>query len=263
MQGRSIVVTRALHQAEALAAPLRQRGAEVHFYPCIAIVPPAETLPLDNALRDLAAGAFDWLVLTSANSALILGQRLSTLGITPAGGLALACVGPATAWMAEKLLDLRACIVPEEYVAEALIEVLKPSLPARVLILQAENARPVLREELASAGTRISVVTAYRTVMGEGGVCLSALLTQGAVDAITFTSASTVQNCVRRLAAEHADVSLLAKSCLACIGPVTAQAVSELGLPVKVMPARHTIAGLVEELESYFHSCTPARRLSV
>lgn len=263
MRGKRIVVTRALHQAAELALPLKQRGAEVLLYPCIAIVPPEETLLLDNALRDLAAGAFDWLVLTSANAAPILSQRLSALGLVLPPGLALACVGAETARMTEQLLDLRARVTPEEYIAEGLVEALKPFLPARLLMLQAEKARPVLREGLASAGARVHAVTAYRTVLGEGGVHLSSLLKQGNVDAITFTSASTVQNCARRLAAEGADISLLAQSCLACIGPVTSQAVRDLGLPVRVTSVRHTIEGLVEELEIYFRLCASARLLSI
>lgn len=252
MQGKRIVITRALHQAGKLATLLTQRGAEVLSYPCIAIVPPGETLELDSALQDMARGTFDWLVLTSANAAMILDQRLKTLGLTPASSVALACVGPATAQAAEILLGLQTKVLPEEYVAEALVEVLRPTLPARVLLLQAERARPVLREQLAEAGATITAVATYRTVTGEGGVHLSMLLKKRQVDAITFTSASTVQNCVRRLAAEKADISLLADICLACIGPATAQAIWELALPVGIMPAEHTIESLVDELETYF-----------
>jgi len=263
MQGKRIVVTRALHQAGELSALLSQRGAEVLLYPCIAIVPPRDTAQLDNAVQDMAEGAFDWLVLTSANAVMILSQRLETLGLTPASRVALACVGPATAEAAERLLGLQTQALPEEYVAEALAEALRPSLPARVLLLQAERARPVLREELAASGATITAVAAYRTTVGEGGVHLSTLLKQQLVDAITFTSASTIQNCTRRLHAERADLSLFADVCLACIGPVTAQAIREQGLSVGIMPAEHTIEGLVEELEAYFCSLAKGHRLYV
>lgn len=262
MRGKRIVVTRASHQAEELAGLLRKRGAEALSYPCIAIAPPNEMLLLDNALRDLAAGSFDWLVITSANTAPLLRQRQASLNVALPTNLALACVGSATASAAEHYLGLHACAIPEEYVAEALVEVIKPALPARVLLLQAEKARPVLREALASAGATVSAVTAYRTMMGEGGVHLSTLLKQGQVDAVTFTSASTVRNCVRRLAIEQADSSLLIDICLACIGPVTAQALNAMGLSAQVMPAEHTLEGLVEGLDRYFCSRPSARRRS-
>jgi uroporphyrinogen III methyltransferase/synthase len=147
---------------------------------------------------------------------------------------------------------MQARAIPEEYIAEALVELIKPVLPARVLLLQAEKARPLLREKLAEAGATITALATYRTVQGEGGVHLSTLLKQQQVDAITFTSASTVENCIRRLQAEGADLALLTHVCLACIGPVTAQAMQAVGLVVGVMPTEHTIEGLVEELETYF-----------
>ncbi|HEU5377654.1 MAG TPA: uroporphyrinogen-III synthase [Ktedonobacteraceae bacterium] len=252
MQGKRIVITRALHQAEELATLLTQRGAEVLLYPCIAIEPPRDTTLLDRVLRDLAEGAFDWLVVTSANAVMILSQRCKILGLAPASSVALACVGPATAEAARRLLSMRSQALPEEYIAEALLEVLRPALPARVLILQAEKARPALSEELVAAGATITRVTTYRTMPGEGGIHLGMLLKQRQVDAITFTSASTVQNCAQRLCSEGADISLLMDMCLACIGPLTAQAVRQLGCIVSVMPTRHTIEGLVEGLEAYF-----------
>jgi uroporphyrinogen-III synthase len=263
MQGKRIVVTRALHQADALSTLLYQGGAEVLLYPCIAIVPPEHPMQLDSALQEMTRGAFDWLILTSANAVLMLSQRLKILGLTPASTVALACIGPATAEAAEKLLGMRVQMLPEEYVAEALFEVIRPSLPARILLLQAEGARPILREKLATFGATLTALVAYRTVLGTGGVHLSTLLKQHQIDVITFTSVSTVQNCIRRLQAEQADPSLLANVCLACIGPVTAQALREFGFVVGIMPAKHTVGGLVEELDAYFRSLVKGQQLYV
>jgi uroporphyrinogen-III synthase len=183
---------------------------------------------------------------------MVLSQRLQTLGLLPPASLALACVGPATAEAAHRLLGMQTRLLPEEYLAEALGAALRPLLPARLLLLQAEQARPVLREELAAAGATITAIASYRTITGRGGIHLSTLLASRQVDAITFTSASTVQSCVARLRAEGAERELLTAACLACIGPLTARAMQELGLPVSVMPASHTVQGLVEELEAYF-----------
>ncbi|MCX7671089.1 MAG: uroporphyrinogen-III synthase, partial [Anaerolineae bacterium] len=82
LQGKRIAVTRAAHQAGELDDLLRRRGAEPLPYPCIAIAPPADTGPLDAALRELAAGAFDWLVLTSRNAVDVLADRLAALGLS-------------------------------------------------------------------------------------------------------------------------------------------------------------------------------------
>jgi uroporphyrinogen-III synthase len=258
MRGQRIVITRAVHQAGELRGLLRQRGARVLLYPCLAVVAPADSGPLDRALADLAAGAFDWLILTSANAAMVMAQRLQILGLAPPRAVALACVGPATAQAAQSLLGLQTRVLPQTYLAEALLPALRPLLPARLLLLQAEQARPVLREELAAAGATLTAIVAYRTVTGQGGVHLSTLLTNHQVDAITFTSASSVSNCLARLRAEGTEPLRLADVCLACIGPLTAQALREQGLAVSVQPREQTIEALVEDLEIYFRvRCTP------
>ncbi len=76
LAGKRIVVTRAANQADELDDLLRSRGAEPLPYPCIAIAPPTDTGPLDAALRDLVAGEFTWLVLTSRNAVVVLAERL-------------------------------------------------------------------------------------------------------------------------------------------------------------------------------------------
>jgi uroporphyrinogen-III synthase len=254
MTGKRVVVTRAQDQAAALSALLRSRGAEPLLYPCIAIAPPQQTAPLDTALQAAAAGAFDWLVVTSTNTVRAIAQRLTTLGLTltPHSTLAVAAVGPATAQSVQHRLGLPVHVVPETYVAEALAQVLQPVSQRRILLPQADLAPPVLAQKLAAAGAYVTAVTAYRTVPGHGGVDLPALLATAQVDAITFTSPSTVRNCLRRLADAGGDPGHLARVCVACLGPVTAQTAQACGLAVAVMPPGHTLEGLVTALATYF-----------
>jgi uroporphyrinogen-III synthase len=201
-------------------------------------------------------GAFDWLVLTSANTVPVLAQRLKELGLAPAqlAAVAITAVGPATSQAVRHLLGLNVHVVPDAYQAAALAEALRPALPARVLVVQADIARPILVQHLAAAGAAVTPVSAYHTVPGSGGVNLPALLTSHAVDAITFTSSSSVHNCLRRVAAEGGDVNRLAAVCLACIGPVTAQTVQDLGFAATVVPVEHTLEGLVVALDEYFRA---------
>jgi len=278
LAGKRVVVTRAADQADELDDLLRSRGAEPLPYPCIAIAPPADTGPLDAALRGLAAGEFDWLALTSRNTVTVLAGRLDALGLSVApsgtrpapdhadgpqsgGGsplaqprFSLAAVGAATAEAAEQVLGLRADLIPGEFVAEALAKALAERIKPgrRVLLAQADIARPVLAAALRAAGIDVTSVTAYRTVIGSGGVDLPALLAAGQVDAITLTSSSTARNLVQRLQAEGDPYSDLAGVCIACLGPITARTAQELGLAVHVLPAEHTIPALVDALEAYF-----------
>ena len=68
LAGRVVIVTRAEHQAAPLESLLQVEGATVYRYPCLAIAPPDQLGPLDDALRAAVAGKFDWLALTSVNA---------------------------------------------------------------------------------------------------------------------------------------------------------------------------------------------------
>ena len=256
LAGKRIVVTRAASQADELDDLLRSRGAEPLAYPCIAIAPPEDTGPLDAALRGLVAGEFAWLVLTSQNTVAALADRLKALALTLQGArqVSLAAVGTATAKAAERELGLHVELIPGEFVAEALVAALTPRLRPgdRVLLCQSDIARPVLAEELRSAGLAVAPVVAYRTAIGSGGVDLPALLAARQVDALTFTSASTVRNLLLRLKAEGAGLADLAGICVACLGPITTAAARQAGLTVAITPAEYTIPTLVAALEAYF-----------
>jgi uroporphyrinogen-III synthase len=256
LKGRKVIVTRAQGQGDALSALLRAAGAEPIEYPCIAIAPPADPAALLDAIARLRAGAFDWLVLTSANAVRALmqgkGQGARSNGVA-SGSFAhsplpirLAAVGPATAAAARELLGIEPAVVPEAFVAEALAAAMGDVGGQRVLLLNSAIARPALAALLAEAGAHVERVVAYRTVTASGGADVLALLAAGEVDAITFTSSSTVRAFAERVGA--AGLGHARRTTIACIGPVTAQAARDQGLPPTVVAATSTVEGLVAAL---------------
>lgn len=253
LAGRRIVVTRAPHQAAELDSRLRERGAEPVPYPCIQIAPPDDCAALDAALRGASRGEYDWLVLTSANTVTILKGRLDDLGLSLPAALKVASVGPATAHSAQALLGLTARLIPEKFVAEALAEALAPEQGTRILLPQADKARPVLAQSLIASGAAVRAVEAYRTIPGSGGAEVPRLLPRKEIDAITFASASAARNFAVRLVDEGGSLDDCDGVCIACIGPVTAEAVREIGLQADVQPGTHTLDGLIDGLEDYFH----------
>ena len=251
LRGRRVVVTRAPHQAGELVEMLHERGAEALLYPCIAIAPPPDSRDLDQALRDLCAGAYDWLLLTSANTVEALSQRAAALNFSLAG-LHAAAVGPATANSARERLGLDVSIVAEEHISESLAASLNPAPGTRLLLPQADLAPQTLAHLLRDAGASVRVVTVYQTVIGQGGVNLPALLRAGQVDALTFTSSSTVRNGLTRLRNEggHIPQSLF----IACIGPKTARTAAEAGLTRLIVPDDYTLAAMLDALDAAFVS---------
>ena len=255
LTGVRILVSRARQQAGELSDELRQLGATVLEIPFIEIREPASFDALDLVIRRIAD--YDWLILTSVNGVRALFARLEKLGGSEADLLHLniAAIGPATSQAIEKH-GLPVDVVPEEYVAESVVESLRAEVAGkRVLLVRAKVARDVIPNELRAAGARVHVVEAYETAVPESSrkELLAALGDpKQRPDVITFTSSSTVRNFVEMLGKERASAKspLLADVKLASIGPVTSATLKELGLRADVEAAEYTIAGLVAAIAS-------------
>ncbi len=246
LAGKRVVVTRARDQARELAERLRAEGAEPVLLPTIELVPPADGYAaLDAALR--ALDTFDWIIFTSVNGVAHTCARLEALGRHPRAlnRLRVAAIGPATA-RALRERGVRVDVVPPTYVAEAILEVLPLEPGAGILLPRADIARPALREGLRAAGARVVEVAAYRTVPARPDPGALARLEAG-VDAITFTSGSTVRHFVTLLGAERAR-RLARGAVVAAIGPITARVAREMGLPPDVVAREHTVPGLIAAL---------------
>lgn len=246
--GRTIVVTRAREQASQLRAMLEIAGARVIEAPAIRI----EALdqgPLYAALGNLAG--YDWLVVTSRNAVDLLWAAVRELGLDARAfaSAKLCAVGPATA---DALLahGLAVDVIPDRYVAEGVIEKLRERddvRGARVLFVRAAGARELLPTALRDMGANVDEVEIYRTVPDLSGLdTLRDALDAGAVDVVTFTSASTVRHFVDALGAERARTVRGAS-----IGPITSDAARELGVPVAIEAVESTIASLVQAITTH------------
>ncbi len=259
--GRRVVVTRARAQAGELGRELESLGAEVLEFPTIEIKTPGDFESLDGAIRDL--DSFDWLVFTSVNGVEAFVERLGHHGLDLRAvprGARVAAIGPATAERVEAA-GLRVDMMPEEYRAEALIEVLQGDSLAgkRVLIPRAKVAREILPEKLREAGAEVVVPPAYESVpSNEGRERLRELLENGEVDCVTFTASSTVENFVR--AFDGGADKLLSEAKVACIGPITANTARGYGLRVDVEAAEYTIPGLVDAVANLFNAGDAAKK---
>jgi uroporphyrinogen III methyltransferase/synthase len=254
--GRRVVVTRPRQQAGELAAALEDAGAEVVLFPTIAIVPAPDPIALDRAVA--AAGTYDWIVFTSTNGVRVFFDRLAALGrdVRELAGARIAAIGPETAAELERRL-VRPAVVPAEYRAEGLLAALDDAAlrGRRVLLPRARGAREILPDELRARGALVDEVIAYATVPPADADVdgLRAALTAGEIDAITFTSSSTVRNFAALIGAPAlADLATTARPLVACIGPVTADTAREVGLRVDVVPDRYTAAALADAIVARF-----------
>jgi uroporphyrinogen-III synthase len=244
---RTILVTRARRQAGRLSDELRALGANVLEVPAIEIAPPDSYAALDDALGHLSQ--YQWLIVTSANGAEALRERMSALGIH-AGALAplqVAAVGASTA-QALRDTGLPVAVTPREYVAESLLEALGDRAKGqRVLLARAAVARDLIPDALRAQGATVDVVDAYRTVIpAESVTAVRTIFGPGGhpPDAATFTSSSTVTNFLALL--READVAAPATMKAVSIGPITSATLRENGWEPAAEADPHDLSGLVE-----------------
>lgn len=259
--GRRIVVTRAREQAGELIEMLEERGAQVIAAPTIRVAPPEDSAPLDAAVA--AVSRFDWIIFSSANAVESFMARLLAQGdVRDLKGIRIATVGPSTAARLNRY-GIRVDLVPGEYRADGLIEALSEisSLRgAKVLLPRGDLAREVIADDLRTAGAEVTDVIAYATLLadetGDNDRDVYRMLLDGEIDAITFTSASTVRN-FAQIHGEDQAADLLRDVVVACIGPVTAEAAHHLGIPATILPGRYTIPDLVDTLVEHFRGREP------
>ena len=252
LSGRRIVVTRAARQSGGLQERLERQGAEVLLLPTIEFAAPDSYQPLDDALR--RASSFDWLVVTSANAARVIGERVTALGLPSASLRHLRCaaVGRATG---EALRDLGLAVevVPEHSVAEALAEALVDRVRGqRVLLVRAAVARDVVPDVLATVGASVTIVDAYRTVIPPNTADQAREIFGSELlpDAVVFTSGSTVMHLLNVLC----DAALSFPPQVACIsiGPVTSAALRDAGLRVAAEAETASLDSLVDACVTLF-----------
>jgi uroporphyrinogen III methyltransferase/synthase len=181
-------------------------------------------------------------------------MRLNTLGIKSLPKtLQVAAIGPKTAASLEAH-SVHPDFVPETYVAESILPGLGDLQSRWVLLPLADIAHETLPNGIRSCGGIPDVITAYHTLPANPSPKALDELRKG-VDAITFTSGSSVQNFFA-LSKQHKlnPLHLPGDPIIACIGPKTAKAARQAGLTVNIVAKEYTIEGLVDALLAYFAS---------
>ena len=241
-----VLITRPRSQADSFADALANAGFEPIFFPVIEIRPFEENVALDRAIEKISC--YDWIVFTSVNGVEAFFTHLvhpSRLGRGTGGnGVKIAAIGPKTA----QALEARGVIpdfVPDEYVAEAILPGLGDLRGRWVLLPRAEIARKALPEAIVAAGGIAHEIAVYQTIPAEIDQHGLAALSSG-VDAVTFTSPSTVENfveIVRRT--ELNPLHLPGNPQIACIGPITQKAAQEAGFVDVIVAEEYTSEGIV------------------
>lgn len=261
LAGRSVLVTRTGEQSVEMTARLEAAGAKVMHAPMIALTAPDSWDAIDEAIRKI--NQYDWIIFTSTNGVKFFFQRLAQNCRFPLAQITAAkicAIGKTTA-KAILAVGAKADFVAKDSKAEGLVKEFVAQFDSaealhglRILLPRARLAREVLPEELRRLGAEVDALETYQNILPEtAGENLLQLLQSGAIDIITFTSSSTVNNFAAVVGKDNL-ARLLQNVCVACIGPVTAATAQALGLQSIIQPNDYTAASLVEAIEQKFSS---------
>ncbi len=212
-----VLVTRPAAQAERQIEALAARGLEPIAIPTIEIRPVDAGGALDAAV--LRATEASWIVVTSANGGAAILDAAARLGadLTSARW---AAVGSATKAELEAR-GIRVAFTPSAAGGETLAAELPVAPGDTVLLPRADIADGRLVAALEARGARVDAVIAYRTheAPEASRERLRALFAAGDLEAIVFTSGSTVRGLLGLLGSAH---RRLARRTLAgCLGETT------------------------------------------
>jgi uroporphyrinogen-III synthase len=245
LAGWRVLVPRGGKWGDNVSASLRGLGAVPVVAPLINFASPEDPTRLGHALQELGAGAYDWLVVTSATTVDVLVSQ----GTTVPDATRIAAVGETTG-AALSLAGYRVDYMPSrDNSARGLVKEWPASdIRGRVLIPQSDIAEPTLVAGLEELGFAVEYVTAYRTVGLPVADDIRADVASGRIGAVLVTSGSVA----RQIAAQLAP--LPEATVVACIGPRTAVDARAAGLTVHVIPEERTAEALVEALAEHVES---------
>lgn len=244
LEGVRVLVTRPRERAEALCFLLEDEGAQVQSLPMLELLPPEDPRPLHAAAEHVQRYAFIAVASESAVQALIESCRLAGT-LDRLRQARIAAVGARTARALEDH-GLLAAVVAQRPTGEGLAEAMRPHLDAgqEVLVPGAQEGRRELADALEEAGLRVTRVAAYRSHKRAIAPTEQQALEAAPPQVVVFASPRTAEAFLD--ASEPWGRPLLENAARVAIGPTTATALEELGLPAKVVAAQPTPEALVE-----------------
>ena len=260
--GQTVLITRSEHQADELASPLADLGAELLTQPAIEISPLVDFSDLDTQIETLRS--YDWLVFTSRNGVRHFFERLFAVGkdARQLAGVRLAAVGKRTGaalseyhlrpdleavgMNAESLADQLARHGTAPFTSPAAAEFSAPdaaaprrSLGQQVLWVRADRGPDTLADRLRAAGAIVRPVVAYHhRDVPEADPAIRDRLAMGQIDWVTVTSDAIAKSLIRLFGDD------LRRTKLASLSPGITRTLTELGHEASVQAAIPTMDAL-------------------
>lgn len=252
LHGRRVAITRTCEAARELSSHLNLLGADVVSIPSSRFELRPHRDELAKAL--LNADQYDGIIFASARALEASCEALlaNSADLRKFAHAKLVAVGQATA-RALRSRGVAADLVPQTAHSEGIVEALNASgwVSQRWLHPRADRSRASLGTGISENGGQYLPVTAY-SAHGEPitEIQLRSIDSEG-LDAVCFASGRSARHHFDALAAhwgEEPTRTYLNARILVALGPVTAQAMTDLGLQVRATATDASNAGMVEAL---------------
>ena len=230
LSGKKVIITRPRKRAGKISKMLRDKGAEVIEFPCIA------TETIHSPLPEL--GGWNWIGFTSVTGVESLFELLheEKKDIRSIGGAKIAAIGRTTADALEER-GLSVDYIPDVYDGISMAQgLLKIAAGERILLFRAEEGSPELTNCLSKAGADFKEHTLYETHYE------TSFFTPTSADAVLFTSASSVRGFKQACPDTYPKYTC-------CIGRQTAEEAARLGYKNIKTAKKATIEALIDTLE--------------
>lgn len=245
-----VLVTRPLHQAGKIGAKVREAGFMPLSVPAFSIGPPSTTVYFEDL--GSAPEEFDYLIFTSANSVTGFDKWLAVMRASWPALPRYCAIGPATRTRLGNFVDSNSVLIPAQYESESLLKsdtFQKSNIRRqRVLIVQGDNGRSVIRNELHRRGATVSTLSVYsRIPQFRGFGELRRSLSRGSLAAALFSSPSGFRHIFKHLDIQYRNA--LNSTEIIAIGNVTAEAIRHVGGISPVIAPYATEEGLIRCLK--------------
>ena len=255
LQGKGIVVTRPRAQADEMLTLLQAQGARPILFPAVQIEAPENWQSLDDALHQLVA--YDWVIFSSRNAVAFALSRLQSRNLSWPTGPRIAAVGRETA-KALREFGLQVDLVPRRFSSEGLLE--SPELVAvqgqRIALFAGDQGRELLEKTLGERGAVIDKVLCYRRGLpGANPTPLLHAWARGELDAVTVTSPEIFNNFYQMVGG--LGQRWLKNTPIIAISPLTAEAVTTVGLPAPWIAPEASTAGMLAALTGWAQGLAP------
>ncbi|MFE8703422.1 uroporphyrinogen-III synthase [Cytobacillus sp. FJAT-54145] len=245
LKKKKVLVPRGKKHAKPFSDLVESYGGVPVEIPLLAFRPIEPTKDLQHTFDSLHT--YDWIIFTSNVTvetffAIYKGNTLPKI----------AAIGDKT----EQALGRRGMDVhfkPNKFVAESFVEEFIPHVTkgTRILIPKGNLAREYISTSLQEVGGEVDELIIYETYFPkESEELLVHVLSEKALDIITFTSPSTVDHFLKVVKQYKLHENI--KGCIVtCIGPVTKKRAEALGLTVHAMPSIYTVHEMIKSVILY------------